>query len=185
MLPSMEGRTIVRPDPSPYPNRVGCVHRPSMEGRTIVRPDSTDSPNIYGGSDAFNGGPDNCPARRDELRGQSAKHLNLQWRAGQLSGQTDRFNQGTNQSDRPSMEGRTIVRPDLVLLRNRRAKTAPSMEGRTIVRPDGPRVRGYVAVPVPSMEGRTIVRPDAPVRRALAYGSSAFNGGPDNCPARP
>ena len=64
----------------------------------------------------------------------------------------------------------------------------PSMEGRTIARPDLPVTAAQLEMwRAPSMEGRTIARPDA----GPAEGSNrpvpiaSFNGGPDNCPARP
>ncbi len=111
--------------------------RPSMEGRTIVRPDL--SPGL----------PSRCHT-----------HL-LQWRAGQLSGQTRRPVHCQHPPDLPSMEGRTIVRPDVVFAVGLRKVRIPSMEGRTIVRPDrAVRKRWCAAGHLPSMEGRTIVRPD-------------------------
>ena len=61
---------------------------------------------------------------------------------------------------RPSMEGRTIVRPDDADDYAYRAGYWPSMEGRTIVRPDVVRGHDVGHVYRPSMEGRTIVRPD-------------------------
>ena len=84
------------------------------------------------------------------------------------------------------MEGRTIVRPDVVAawggsvsmvsLQWRAGQSSgqtfgadvfselfdgPSMEGRTIVRPDACAHRDDSVVQTPSMEGRTIVRPDS------------------------
>ena len=144
--------------------------RPSMEGRTIVRPDpDTSCPTAQLSADeayAFNGGPDNCPARL-------ARYPHV------------------GDGDPPSMEGRTIVRPDTTGTRDNTGCYTPSMEGRTIVRPD--RTRG------PSMEGRTIVRPDLTSTLQWRAGqlsgqtcgcgglrrrARTFNGGPDNCPAR-
>ena len=109
----------------------------------------------------------------------------------------------------PSMEGRTIVRPDNggqmtawhrahpfnggpdncpARLRDADHSVvgvqAPSMEGRTIVRPDDAGRGVARAGQRPSMEGRTIVRPDPGPRRCAAKPATAFNGGPDNCPAR-
>ena len=83
----------------------------------------------------FNGGPDNCPARPDEWVGGVVGYRELQWRAGQLSGQASftaprravakalqwragqlsgqaRSELAAPRAARPaSMEGRTIVRP--------------------------------------------------------------------------
>ena len=89
------------------------------------------------------------------------------------------------QKQDPSMEGRTIVRPDSVSAEDPSFGFFPSMEGRTIVRPDfGPRRRSGQNM-APSMEGRTIVRPDVYIPRAPCQPTSTFNGGPDNRPARP
>ena len=158
---------------------------------------------------SFNGGPDNRPARRASAGGVRTNAAHLQWRAGQSSGQTVAFDAQRIWPIDPSMEGRTIVRPDLQpfwLLRlragsfnggpdNRPARHGllvcfvPSRESlqwragqssgqtRPAQTEHGPRH-------VPSMEGRTIVRPDyrtSPTRRLRAF---AFNGGPDNRPAR-
>ena len=69
--------------------------------------------------------------------GARESYADLQWRAGQLPGQTH------------------LVAIEVLL------RVQPSMEGRTIARPDW--------------------------TRSTAPGSTAtpFNGGPDNCPARP
>ncbi len=183
--------------------------RPSMEGRTIVRP--------------------------DDVAGAAVACLNipLQWRAGQLSGQTQRALERVRGLQHPSMEGRTIVRPDDSSTNSFVSGDPPSMEGRTIVRPDWKCLRSSgmrwlpfnggpdncparrrsprpfparspsfnggpdncPARPVgsrrlvndrhsPSMEGRTIVRPDALQLRRSRVRIPPFNGGPDNCPAR-
>ena len=83
------------------------------------------------------------------------------------------------------MEGRTIVRPDLGVCRVACSLFPPSMEGRTIVRPDHPQPATQTPPHPPSMEGRTIVRPDEGVAVLAPGPLSAFNGGPDNRPARP
>ena len=131
-----------------------------MEGRTIARPDATPQPILREPSPPFNGGPDNCPARRDPRTGQADQDPCLQWRAGQLPGQTwpmcrcakcgdDAFNGGPDNCPArhatmtdidciacPSMEGRTIARPDYGDSMWEHPEGAPSMEGRTIARPD-------------------------------------------------
>ena len=85
---SMEGRAIARPnmpDLSDVDPRIGA----SMEGRAIARPNSTRS------------------------RSQAPAKIRLQWRAGQLPGQTRRVDgvveHGAGQA---SMEGRAIARPN-------------------------------------------------------------------------
>ena len=110
---------------------------PSMEGRTIVRPDTAVLSGRSPGQRSFNGGPDNCPARLPSPTSALATAMNLQWRAGQLSGQTPKAGFG----------GGTIV-----ALQWR----AGQLSGQTR-RGKNPR--------------------DA--------ASDSFNGGPDNCPARP
>ena len=126
-----------------------------MEGRAIARPNANRLQNsdsqctpFNGGPDncpaercgmgsrmslpqgAFNGGPDNCPAellQRTTLTG--ALKLYLQWRAGQLSGRTDRAIDHVLPSlvtDFPSMEGRTTVRPEPV---SRRGLASPHHSG--------------------------------------------------------
>ena len=137
-------------------------HRcPSMEGRTIVRPDKPTLPRLGAETNAFNGGPDNCPARPDRRTVRAALDDRLQWRAGQLSGQTDVQTFSTGNIVRPSMEGRTIVRPDQgqhALLRNVHGGLqwrAGQLSGQTGIAECVPE-----PTPVPSMEGRTIVRPD-------------------------
>ena len=87
------------------------------------------------GSGTFNGGPDNCPARPIQLE------------------------QGALVPE-PSMEGRTIARPDAAGTRRPRPRPCPSMEGRTIARPDDLNAPGIEHHHRPSMEGRTIARPD-------------------------
>ena len=109
--PSMEGRTIVRPD---LPAATGTLdhNAPSMEGRTIVRPDDLEQASGRLQEKTFNGGPDNRPARPAGDACRSSWAFALQWRAGQSSGQTKTGHVPTGKYLQPSMEGRTIVRPD-------------------------------------------------------------------------
>ena len=88
------------------------VERPSMEGRTIVRPDYRQGLRLIYQTKPFNGGPDNRPARHSGVTLQVRVRHYLQWRAGQSSGQTGGFLSGCGRFAHPSMEGRTIVRPD-------------------------------------------------------------------------
>ena len=64
---------------------------------------------------AFNGGPDNCPARPPPLSCLRVERV------------------------LPSMEGRTIARPDQIRKVTDAIASLPSMEGRTIARPDSTR----------------------------------------------
>ena len=147
---SMEGRAIARPNSLSSPSKMCCTIEhsfnggpgncpakrasatapsakvtgrfgvASMEGRAIARPNAA-----WG-----------CAARSD-LRACS-----LQWRAGQLPGQTGRRLQIAASIPRPeraSMEGRAIARPNS----RRRCGRTPgllqrkaSMEGRAIARPN-------------------------------------------------
>ncbi len=110
--PSMEGRAIARPnltmmgcddEASPSlqwragqlpgqtpPNRKGTMEHkpPSMEGRAIARPNHPDPQPARTHPDPFNGGPGNCPAKPGVDLLSSALNAFLQWRAGQLPGQT-------------------------------------------------------------------------------------------------
>ena len=131
-----------------------------MEGRTIVRPDSPGCLSWRATSSAFNGGPDNRPARLPQWTARSLTPAFLQWRAGQSSGQTSMLYVLLSSSHDPSMEGRTIVRPDMTITLEEYKRRHPSMEGRTIVRPD-------------TTGGK----------RSISS-LSTFNGGPDNRPAR-
>ena len=64
----------------------------------------------------------------------------------------------------PSMEGRTIARPNDARHRPKnglKQRQMPSMEGRTIARPNCPRgIGSFSRGIIPSMEGRTIARPN-------------------------
>ena len=108
-----------------------------MEGRTIVRPDANLSVSDLSRHYSFNGGPDNRPARQGILPLLLQIVTLLQWRAGQSSGQTFVRDIDVALAKFPSMEGRTIVRPDPVGGSFNVGEVGPSMEGRTIVRPDG------------------------------------------------
>ena len=84
---SMEGRTIARPNPGP-PAPEDAAVLASMEGRTIARPNPASA------------GVEECLLSA------------LQWRAGQLPGQTRRADHHRGRRHRASMEGRTIARPN-------------------------------------------------------------------------
>ena len=94
----------------------------------------------------------------------------LQWRAGQLPGQTPPLRPGSEPVQEASMEGRAIARPNRRSRVQRPAQPAASMEGRAIARPNADDVAGQSPEPTPaSMEGRAIARPN-PRRTARAMG---------------
>ena len=133
---SMEGRTIARPNPEPV---LGGGGQPgaSMEGRTIARPnpDSSRAPSTP--SQCFNGGPDNCPAKQSAGRGARNAARTLQWRAGQLPGQTRSASRSTSGMS-ASFNGGPDNCPAKRRHRHREIPGADeaSMEGRTIARPN-------------------------------------------------
>ena len=105
---SMEGRAIARPND---PHRMWAAHgsHASMEGRAIARP--------------------NCDSQNVIL-------IRLQWRAGQLPGQTGRLFVREPHLFRASMEGRAIARPNLTSCYRANVAYLASMEGRAIARPN-------------------------------------------------
>ena len=108
-----------------------------MEGRTIVRPDPDRNATRPLSLSPFNGGPDNRPARHSPPAGTPASSWTLQWRAGQSSGQTFVPTGRNRLYGLPSMEGRTIVRPDLYTPRAR-CQTVPTFNGGPDNRPARP-----------------------------------------------
>ena len=88
LQPSMEGRAIARPNDRLLRLGVGLRDEPSMEGRAIARPNPVRPMSHWMGG-----------------RG-------LQWRAGQLPGQTAMRPDITRTAFLPSMEGRAIARPN-------------------------------------------------------------------------
>ena len=85
----MKGRAIARPNPILGAHDARDAHRPSMEGRAIARPNQS------------------------HTSAEWSALLALQWRAGQLPGQTTAFATGWTFGRPPSMEGRAIARPNL------------------------------------------------------------------------
>ena len=83
------------------------------------------------------------------------------------------------------MEGRTIVRPD-VLRRVHHRSRHRAFNGGPDNRPARPERYWTESMRdgCPSMEGRTIVRPDSNFKRRSSKPFRTFNGGPDNRPAR-
>ena len=110
----------------------------------------------------FNGGPGNCPAKPAMTAATAARDSLLQWRAGQLPGQTP--TRPARASPAPtSLQWRAGQLPGQTLGPNRHARIdrRASMEGRAIARPN----------PAPGGLGRLV--------------PGCFNGGPGNCPAKP
>ena len=157
----MEGRAIARPNrggrsrsglaastlqwragqlPGQTPVRHPRLRRPrhpSMEGRAIARPNlNTASHSSPAGRPPFNGGPGNCPAKQENVSPRDITELVLQWRAGQLPGQTRRSTALCGGGRGPSMEGRAIARPNPMHVGAFGGVVVPSMEGRAIARPN-------------------------------------------------
>ena len=110
---------------------------------------------------SFNGGPDNCPARR--------AHFDDPAPAGHI----------------PSMEGRTIARPDRSPRPGRRPARQAFNGG-----PDNCPARPVSVTLCRRRSASFNGGPDnCPARQVICtrcvYITSSFNGGPDNCPARP
>ena len=182
---SMEGRAIARPNGETAAARPCELRTASMEGRAIARPNRV----------CFRMEPRWAPM--------------LQWRAGQLPGQTGRLGCGSGSAARcfnggPGNCPAKLVcirwRKDLADLLQWRAGQLPgqtvhetevdggvdlaSMEGRAIARPNLVAGDELDDRPAASMEGRAIARPN---RRRHGHPhrlSVCFNGGPGNCPAK-
>ena len=85
----MEGRAIARPNQAQLLSIEDVAAVPSMEGRAIARPNRRRRPLRASPSSAFNGGPGNCPAKPlASTTSTTKRNAVLQWRAGQLPGQT-------------------------------------------------------------------------------------------------
>ena len=182
-----------------------------MEGRTIARPNPPPRPREPRRKPCFNGGPDNCPAKPGDRAGRRAADLFasmegrtiarpnviswvrcshgslvLQWRAGQLPGQTT-LGPTTWRLGTTSFNGG----PDNCPAKRRCAPTACRGRGSFNGGPDNcPAKRleiDHIAQGqrIASMEGRTIARPNPARRRRWSRSGWGFNGGPDNCPAKP
>ena len=181
----------------------------SMEGRAIARPNW---PTMYAGSTrgrCFNGGPGNCPAKpaasASKLFGDDAASMEgraiarpnlarrtlpaampvLQWRAGQLPGQTHRRRRPRAQPLGASMEGRAIARPNS-MIPAASSSSKPVLQWRAGQLPGQTTVRSYTtglnqwlqwrAGQLPGQTGDYDDLSNKPTIR--------FNGGPGNCPAK-
>ena len=120
----------------------GMAHRgnqslfPSMEGRAIARPNPAPWQSPSAPPPAFNGGPGNCPAKLIPHHPTTGTRPPLQWRAGQLPGQTS--HRGWSCSTPSTFNGGPGNCPAKPRARPspRPPPTAPSMEGRAIARPN-------------------------------------------------
>ena len=87
--PSMEGRTIARPD-MPAGSHVADSSHPSMEGRTIARPDKIEHRRIVTEGIHLQWRAGQLPGQTCGRPSLCGSTFHLQWRAGQLPGQTTR-----------------------------------------------------------------------------------------------
>ena len=136
---------------------------------------------------AFNGGPGNCPAKRALRKGTFFAAVPLQWRAGQLPGQTinaSRWPQTralTLQWRAGQLPGQT---PEVA--ETPHPLQHPSMEGRAIARPNsiGSRAGSTAGM---RLQWRAGQLPGQTTRDPVSHRRwrSTFNGGPGNCPAKP
>ena len=134
----------------------------------------------------FNGGPDNCPAKLCSAMVASATANALQWRAGQLPGQTAaavslQLGKVLLQWRAGQLPGQT--RHGVV---HAGAALGTSMEGRTIARPN-PASAGVEECLLAALQWRAGQLPGQtrqPPHRPHPQRPD-FNGGPDNCPAKP
>ena len=159
--PSMEGRAIARPNPSTPAERITHADLPSMEGRAIARPNLRRHRGHQPAARAFNGGPGNCPAKLAWVPYECKPVHFLQWRAGQLPGQTASDAPERGWQHEPSMEGRAIARPNSVMSRGSTVSSV-NLQWRA----------GQLPGQTSGLFWRCGMR------------SAPFNGGPGNCPAK-
>ena len=181
----MEGRTIARPDPCVGPLEVRGTA--SMEGRTIARPDPAVC--ACGRSSGLPASMEGRTIARPDWRRDRPAAVNmnrLQWRAGQLPGQTGARRRGSRAAQVASMEGRTIARPDDASSMST-PTVSPSLQWRAGQLPgQTPPGRPWRSACLLRFNGgpdNCPARPDA--ARSRDCTGTRFNGGPDNCPARP
>ena len=179
----------------------------SMEGRAIARPNNLRLIDLCPGLNASMEG--RAIARPNVVCGlRACLRMWLQWRAGQLPGQTSNCAAWRETGDEASMEGRAIARPNP--RRAFRPIISEALQWRAGQLPGQTFICTLTAdrCDRASMEGRAIARPNrscAPVRCAFhmlqwragqlpgqTSGVSecgqrrvrCFNGGPGNCPAK-
>ena len=185
-IPSMEGRAIARPN-----TVAGCAqHRgqdPSMEGRAIARPNSTTPAPCSASSPILQW-------RAGQLPGQTGSNGNasaalaesLQWRAGQLPGQTV-WPRGGATLRCAGLQWRAGQLPGQTGRVGRRAHRAESpFNGGPGNCPAKRQSAAWSPLSAPpSMEGRAIARPNLSSASVSSVAGASFNGGPGNCPAKP
>ena len=159
VVPSMEGRAIARPNKSTLTRR-NLSQQPSMEGRAIARPNDLGASlkALEGLRLQWRAGQ--LPGQTSHRAGCCACGTALQWRAGQLPGQTITSVFSSAWDGIPSMEGRAIARPNQFGADLHPVGAEPSMEGRAIARPNPEGVDCQRRSRPPSMEGRAIARPN-------------------------
>ncbi len=158
--PSMEGRAIARPNPAGGGGVARAQLAPSMEGRAIARP------NLYRGCSMqetrfLQWRAGQLPGQTIVRRSSKSFVTFLQWRAGQLPGQTE--------LPSPGCPGRDALQWRAGQLPGQTSLKGPIVVVTTIPFNGGP---GNC----PAKRGRVVGQHPA---------SSSFNGGPGNCPAKP
>ena len=132
----------------------------SMEGRTIARPNSAISASHTSLMVALQWRAGQLPGQTGGAPMARVVALRLQWRAGQLPGQTDRRRH--NAPSRASFNGGPDNCPAKLAAGGGDGRGVPcaSMEGRTIARPNNAARTTPPTATAASMEGRTIARPN-------------------------
>ena len=158
-----------------------------MEGRTIVRPNAITVKVTEFITPAFNGGPDNCPAEHPVW--VLWRHWITPFNGGPDNCPAEPAYGGGHraQHHQPSMEGRTIVRPNFEALWLAAKVTwdlqwrAGQLSGRTgFARDTTNSSNNYLQWRAGQLSGRTLAGAVPVTTRCCS-----FNGGPDNCPAEP
>ena len=161
---SMEGRAIARPNAWSFELQWRAGQLPgqtspkasrradrsesaaaSMEGRAIARPNAWDDSDPDAANCRFNGGPGNCPAKRQAVASPDPGDWPTGFNGGPGNCPAKRRRAGTMVA---SMEGRAIARPNPDHGVAPRVIDAASMEGRAIARPNAAASKSTPAVPV-------------------------------------
>ena len=181
----MEGRAIAPPNWAAS-SQIHLSTPPSMEGRAIARPNAGAAPPTRRPSTAFNGGTSNCPAKpasdrhhetiplHPSMEGRAIARPNfliadlirpwarpLQWRAEQLPGQTGPTGEDAASGFNPLQW---------------RAEQLPGQTDQSLVNKLVKTSLQWRAEQLPGQTG--------PNRRGHVLGTTTFNGGPSNCPAK-
>ena len=108
----------------------------------------------------FNGGPDNCPAKRSPRPPPPPSAWSFNGGPDNCPAKLDHRQRPLRAGHGASMEGRTIARPNAEVAADLARHVHASMEGRTIARPNQTTTTALRPQPGASMEGRTIARPN-------------------------